>query len=343
MFRKNIDVLAQGKMNSASIFIKRSYDLLKPNGYFGFIIPKSFLYVESWEPTRNFILNNTQLTNIVDVSKAFADVKLEQVIITYQKRDPTLDTKINLQSINHLGEILENKSSQKEILESGVFIFDKSIIDYEFYRKIKNNTIPLSNISKNFRGIGAQKHIVNEANKESNYIQILGGKQIGRYSINGVYGYVDQKLLSCDYANKLESFKEERILAQNIVAHIKDHIKIMCTYDNTNLVVLDTINNIVINSKEYKTKYILSLLNSKLISFYAYFFIYSRAIRTMHFDGEYTGKIPIKMIPVERQLQFEKLVDEQLLLNKKLIDYESKKSKKVESIQRKNRQNQYAN
>jgi hypothetical protein len=42
-------------------------------------------------------------------------------------------------------------------------------------------------------------------------------------------------------------------------------------------------------------KYIWALLNSKLLCWYVYLFIYAKAIRTMHFDSVSTDRIPIKV------------------------------------------------
>jgi len=65
--------------NSALVFIEKSLELLNTKGYFGMIVPKSIAYSQLWKPGRELIKEH--LVKVVDVSKAFEDVLLEQIII----------------------------------------------------------------------------------------------------------------------------------------------------------------------------------------------------------------------------------------------------------------------
>jgi hypothetical protein len=88
------------------------------------------------------------------------------------------------------------------------------------------------------------------------------------------------------------------VLVQNIVAHIANptgHIKIIATLaspEDVCRVLLDTVNQIS-SSGLQSNKYLLSIINSRLASWYMYLFVYGRAIRTMHFDATSTNKLPI--------------------------------------------------
>jgi hypothetical protein len=59
--------------------------------------------------------------------------------------------------------------------------------------------------------------------------------------------------------------------------------------------ILDTVNQLK-NDSELSVKFILGVINSKLVSWYAYRFIFANAIRTMHFDSTTTAKIPFPVI-----------------------------------------------
>ena len=69
--------------NSAMMFIQRCYELLSPSGRLGLIVPKSLSYAQKWEKGRVYVLKD--LVSVYDVSKAFKDVKLEQIIIRIDK------------------------------------------------------------------------------------------------------------------------------------------------------------------------------------------------------------------------------------------------------------------
>jgi len=74
----------------------------------------------------------------------------------------------------------------------------------------------------------------------------------------------------------------------------------MSALDEDGLLNVDTVENTIVTRDEYSIKYLLGLLNSKLVSWYCYIFIFNKAVRTMDFDGYYVGKIPV--LPVNNEL-----------------------------------------
>ena len=96
----------------------------------------------------------------------------------------------------------------------------------------------------------------------------------------------------------MEAFCKPKIVVQDIVAHIKTplpHIKLAATIDaSRNWLNVNTVTNIT--TSEYCLEYLCGLLNSRLMSWYAYDFIYNRAIRTIHFRRGYADQIPIRRI-----------------------------------------------
>ncbi len=319
--------LSNGVVNSAALFLKKSMNLLKEGGYLGFIIPKSFAYVDSWKPIRQVIYNEAQLLVIVDVSKAFKDVLLEQVIIIIRKHKPKLlDSVLLISDFNTSTQSIA-KIDYKEIVQNDRISFQANTLETVIYNKVNSGSVLLGEISDNFRGIGVQKLISNMNNLGE---RILSGKEIQRYAINDYHNYSISKD-KIPEISKVKNLRKPKIMVQNIVAHIRNHIKITATYDTKGVLDLDTVNNIVINNKDFNPKYILALLNSKLISYYTYIFIYSKAIRTMHFDGSYSGKIPIKRISKEEQEYFNKKVSLLLELNSK-YNSENKLTDKTEKL-----------
>ena len=73
------------RKNSASLFIETGFNLLKEKGILSYVIPKSITYVDSWERTRKVVYKENKLLTLIDISKAFENVKLEQVILISQK------------------------------------------------------------------------------------------------------------------------------------------------------------------------------------------------------------------------------------------------------------------
>lgn len=328
--------LSNGVVNSATLFLKKSLDLLKKNGSLGFIIPKSFTYVKSWRPIRKIIYENSQLLKLIDVSKAFKDVLLEQVIIIIEKKEPNPNETVSLISEFYTPSQSLTRISYGEIIKNDMITFQSNPLVMSIYNKLNTDVIFLGEISKNFRGINAQKFV---SKKSKDGERILCGKGIQRYYIDNNCNY----FINTNYISKIKKAKRlkiPKIMVQNIIAHIRDHIKITATYDSEGLLDLDTVNNILVEDPNFDPKYILVLLNSDLISFYAYNFIYSKAIRTMHFDRNYSDKIPIKKVSKDIQEYFSNKVD--ILLNlyskylsdTKLSDRTIKLKQQIETIEK---------
>jgi hypothetical protein len=92
-----------------------------------------------------------------------------------------------------------------------------------------------------------------------------------------------------------------------------------------------------LNSDRYSYEYILGILNSRLAEWFYYWFIYNRAVRTMHFDEYYIGRLLIKEItPQNRHIaqQIENLVSQILTLTQS-PDYETnpQKQEKVKVLE----------
>lgn len=271
--------------DTAIAFINKANYLLKKGGLLGFIVPKPLIYSQKWTAARDFIKND--LTRLVDVSKAFKDVLLEQVIIILKK---------NYNSKEYLIESLDASNKPIKINKKDIAIFGNlinNITEYELKigLKLTKNKRYLSEVTNIERGVIIQKSL-----KKSGDIPIFRGKSIGRFETKNPTDFISNS----DY-NKLEKsilyLKKEKIIMQNIIAHVtkpKDHIILMANLDKEGVITLDNVGNIFINEgKKIDPLFVLALLNSKLISWYAYRFIYSKAIRTMRFDKYHLKKIPL--------------------------------------------------
>ena len=327
-FDKNRYKYFDKQKNSASLFMELATHLTKQEGIIAYIVPKSLTFSEGWQKTRELILDENTLKIIVDVSKAFERVKLEQVIVIYEKRKEKSNyeffTGNNWNSEIKLAGLATKSLAQK--LNIIPIYLDKGKLS--ILEKLLNDTILLDTISKTFRGLPYQRKI----SKNSNF-PILRGKNIKKYAI---YGEIDKVYLTEKELDnkKVKEILKPKIISQNIVAHVinpYDKIIIMATFDKDGILTLDTVMNTFIVNKDFTYQYILALLNSKLAEWYFYWFVYNRAIRTMHFDKYYMGKLPVKNISINDQKPFIELVDKILeLTNKENYKYNPDLQQKVQ-------------
>ena len=304
----------KGGSETVISFTKLSYDtLLKNNGEFGFIIPKSFTFSSNYNSIREYVLND--INKIIDCKKVWREVLLEQIIFFFKKGekiDNYVSGILKGNAIYELGEI-----SKFTFKEFGFYLNGISEVELKIGQKINNHQFFIKDIAKNSRGGIFQNKISDSGN-----IDVLGGAEIQREGIIGIKGKVDIELIKTDEKCFIN---DNSVLVQRLIAHIEnptEHIKITaCIPDNKNYAIVDTINQITFD-KEYNAKVFWCLFNSRLINWYSYRFILAKAIRTMQFDNPITNRIPI---PKNfNQESFIEKADQMLSLNKELQEVSEK-------------------
>ncbi len=277
--------------NSAMVFIERSLAKKRESGFFSFIIPKSLAFSQKWAPGRDLILKD--LVIAADASKAFEEVLLEQAVIVISE---------NYLKANNYNSVILQKSGVDtpcEISKDICLLTDSLLLgiskkELQIFNKVLSWKFFMRNISVSARGLPFQKYV----NKGASRIQIFRGDHIARYMLFESDETILKSVLE-KVRGKVELLSQPKILSQRIVAHVLypvDHIILMSTLDNKGVLTLDTIENTVVTDKHYSLAFITSLMNSFFSSWYAYRFIFGKAIRTMDFDDYYIGKLPIRRI-----------------------------------------------
>ncbi|WP_019157120.1 Eco57I restriction-modification methylase domain-containing protein [Robertmurraya massiliosenegalensis] len=313
--------------NSASVFIDYSKNyLLNEQGILSFIVPKSLLYSEKWFSLVQALNRNTEI--LVDVEKAFEKVKLEQVVFIYNK---------NFESTAYTGKkFIDKKFVQSTSINNDLvnkfraWICDVKVEDLDIVNSLKNDLIPMSKISTTKRGVGLQKFLKDEGD-----IPVVGGKNLDRFMMKGHKGYIAKDMIE-GHQTKLAFMQQPKIMSQDLVAHIQNpvpRIRITSCYDLSGKILsVDTVQNTVITDDHFDGYFIEGLLNSNFVSWYTYKFIYCSAIRTMHFDNGYIGKIVIPAATKDQQRPIIEIVKNIHRLNESsfngLDEHQSKEIKK---------------
>ena len=290
--------------NSAALFIDFAKNrLVHKLGTVAFIVPKSLLYSEDWFSLARAMASHTVV--LVDVEKAFENVLLEQVVFVLNR---------SYQCQHYLGRKFLNNSFVNEtriptecIREFDAWVCDVSAAELALGRKLRQNGKNLSTFVDCFRGFALQRHV-----STNGAFPVLGGKNVRRFVAVGAKGYLDKKNLNMLGA-KMQRLLQPKVMAQNLVAHIQNpspHVMLIAALDRSgDALNLDTVTNIVPQTLELSLEFIVALLNSKLASWYAYRFIFCSAIRTMHFDKYYVGKLLLPNNTASDQRSIAKIVE----------------------------------
>ncbi len=322
--------VAEYQFDIYALFWEAGIKLLKTNGMIGLITPNTWLNNQSNKKLRQYILDNTSISKIVDYSKIKVfDQATVLPIITI------LENKTNKKCLTEIFEPVENgysmtQSVYQEIWDDGdlsIININLSQSDLVIRNKIEENTEPLEKLGMIKFGIklyetgkgkpkqkasDAKEHIF-EADKkiDKTYRKYLEGKDINPFRI-------DYKNRWLKYGENLAAprdpilFEGERILVRRIVGST-----LISAYTDSDYVTSQLL-QIVKPFEQADTKFLLGITNSKLLAFY-FRKKYNRQDKTFPEIRIYElAALPIKKIDKAKQPlknEIEKLVDQLLKLN----------------------------
>ncbi|TAE11960.1 MAG: hypothetical protein EAZ95_12930 [Bacteroidetes bacterium] len=255
------------EFESYLLFIQKSYLILKMGGRQGFIIPSNLFTNVRYEKTRALMLQKTTINDLIDLgSNVFSQASVDTCIEVFQKGyTPNNQIKTFIGNIGKVKDFAYHYILQDEMQKNASYLFDIYSSDFEkvLESKIEINTQPLENFVSFARGVefGYKSSYITDDAKANNAQPIIAGRCIQRYNLRfeGKYVLYDETDLA-NFKSK-DIYETEKILLRRIGNEI------IAVYDNENYYnVCDVYNLLPKNILDLK--YILALLNSKLMSFY---------------------------------------------------------------------------
>ncbi|MBD3183082.1 N-6 DNA methylase [Candidatus Poribacteria bacterium] len=311
-FSKNEKMLLQDefgckcKLDSTSLFIRKSIKSLETDGLLGFIVPKSLSYVLSWENTRQLLLDKCKILEIIDTRKVFPNVRLEQLIIIASKTEKKQQIPISISVAEKEKINYSHRINNKYLRPKRFYIWVRNENVKNIINKLTDNCISLGDITQIWSGLNPNSHLYPE-NEEKD--TVLKGRDIKRYKLKK--DVPQRKKNERAFINGLKRFYNPKIVTQDIVAHIKHpkpHIKLMAALDEEGYWLnSNTVTNIV--SDSYPLSYLCAIINSRFISWYVHQFIYNQSTRTMHFRKGYADDVPVPIISDINQALVTKIVN----------------------------------
>ncbi len=275
-----------GYRNSALHFVERARDLLADHGRAGLIVPKSLTYSRGWAPAVRLVLPG--LDEVIDASLAFEGVRLEQVIVIFDRARSRRRTYASAEL--ERGRVrVTGRLPRRTYGESGVLLCGVDRAQIALFRRLQEECRPLSCVSESFRGLGIQRCEHPEGEHEA-----IHGKAVGRYCLRPPLRRFRLEDGPGPRAARLR--RKPKIVSQNVVAHVRrprPRLVLASAMDTRGRLSLDTVTNTVITDPGVDPWFVLAVLNSAFMSWYAHAFVFGGAVRTMHLDAGYIGRLPI--------------------------------------------------
>ncbi|MGL4669930.1 MAG: Eco57I restriction-modification methylase domain-containing protein, partial [Methanobacteriaceae archaeon] len=269
------------QFNSYVVFLEKCNYILKNSGYFGYIIPSSWIYMTYFKNIRKFLVLNNTFDKFIHLKyHAFEEVISESSIICYKKENCLKTHKIKVKSVKDVDEFFNkdyiNISQYKleKSYENGFLISDS---ENSFYDRIIEDNGKLGNLCNFSTGIkpyqrnkGIPKQTKEDVNNKiystnykinEDYEPYLVGGNINPYRIQ----YPDNQWLK--YGKYLAEPRDTFNFKQRKIVIRRTSNDIFASIDDSNFINLNSVHNIVSkDTSEFYLEYIACLLNSNLMN-----------------------------------------------------------------------------
>jgi hypothetical protein len=318
------------QLDTYLLFVERSYKLLSDSNYLSYIVPNTWLGNLKFRKIRNFVFNSTFINEIAIYKKAvFEEAVVDTIAITLNKSlipnnnvlirnytDSQTYTSFNLSQkiwIDANGDTVnlmldENSARIKSLIEiNSVLLSDLCYLTVGMKPYQAGKGIPKQTVDDvKGRVFDADYQV------DSTYKKLLRGSDIHQYANN----WDGNRWI------KYGEFLAEPRLSANFDANEKIVVRqtgdtLIATLDTQQFVGMNNLHIITSNNtSNLSLKYLLALINSKLLDFYHSLLNPEKGEALAEVKKENLARLPIKISDADTQAKVITLVD--MLLNKEV-------------------------
>lgn len=262
------------------LFLERYYSLLKEEGGLGVIIPNTWLQSITYKNIRKYLVGDFNWNKILYSKKYIFNAIVDTIVIIFQKSKPKKNNLVEIDIVNDEIITLHQKLIQNTFNENGGFInitasidetnlLDRIRIKSESLGKISNSTVGVKPFQKGkgkpkqTESIVKEKPFVVEKEKKPvglNWKPLLRGSLMNRYvSFWNENSWIDYGEWLAEPRNPEYFLAEEKI----VVRQTADSI--IGTIIGSNIICRNNLH--IILSNKYDHRFLLGILNSKLMDF----------------------------------------------------------------------------
>jgi type I restriction-modification system DNA methylase subunit len=335
-------VSAKYQINTYLLFIEKTVHILKEKGIYGLIIPNSWLMMYSGEGLRKFLLETNKLNQIINLAGySFESANVETVILLAEKETIKNENSVQILLNNGNEFNFSHSKQQTEFFNNQGFEFKVFLDDDtdELNLKITSNSAELDSLVEIKAGLqayekdkGDPKQTAEDVKNrpydydyqfDENTFKYLDGKDVGRYYVSwsGLYLRYGKHLAA---PRTFNLFDGKKIIVREITGNfpkclITTYSEEVYLYNRSNIAIVEKVNS------EISLKYIMAVLNSKLLSYY---FVKNTAKSVRKLFPKIIlndlRKFPIKDISLSTQQPIIEKADLMLSLNNELQEQSQK-------------------
>ena len=253
------------------LFTEKAINLLKINGSLGYIVPSTLMMNLSFTKLRKLILEKTSISNLAHLGDGvFSNAVVPTCVFVLSKAtQQEKSIQISTGNKNPYANNVKHQELEQSIflnLENCVFNVDSNPQALSVISKLKESSVELTSLVDVKEGVktGNDKIFLSDKPFEKNSFPLVKGRDIEKYKSNPVL------FINYDSANLSRPQKPEHFLVDEKLFARRVGGDLIATYDDKQLFCVHTLYTLRkrIDSNGYSLKYVLGIINSRLMDFY---------------------------------------------------------------------------
>lgn len=328
VFLKSIFCSYEYQVNSYALFYEQGLNLLKNGGFLAFITPTTFTYQYYFNNLRK-LFEKYQIEKIhKHAYEVFFDANIGDSVSWIMRKITNKKENIDLAVCKNISEetsyVPKSKKYEEIVQGDGAYNLNEDNFNL---RNIYKNTKTLGDIARITVGIkpyqvgkGTPKQVEDTVKnkpytsiykKDDSYLSCINGKDFHRY------GYIQEPKMYLSYGKWLAEpregapfFDSEKIIVRQTSDSLIAH------YDSEKKINLNNVYNIGSNGSEFNLKYLLVLLNSRVLNYIYQTLAQEKGRLFAEVKKVNLEKLPIKNIDLDKQNIFIEKANQMLNLHK---------------------------
>lgn len=326
LFNEKEKLYYTGKYSTSSyqldlykLFIEASLGHINESGRLSFITPSVFLTNDYDLNLRKFILDNYWLRSVVTSEKdVFEDASVKTVVFVIDHKNNG-NLRVQFNHIQDSTVLVKTEIPQSVFIDQGYLINENLDISYLPIIQKMNKCGKIGEYFEIKNGIKVRKELLFEQRINEEYKPYLSGYNINSYIpvFDEVYiHYVqsNEKLYTNQAFRSPEIFEREKILVRQILGK-----RIIACFDS-DLYYCDQTVYLISGKQNVSLKFLLCLLNSKLLYFYFLNTFSDSKVTFPKIKGSQLSELPLNIL--EDFSTFENLADQRINVAKEALKIE---------------------